>query len=85
MGKILTLAKHFELYLERVSLDKVRITLAQYTEIRRAWYGGVGQTLIMSRDDLPELEEDKAILQLEKWHDECGEFWNNEMKVNGTD
>ena len=84
MGKILKLATHFELYLERVSLDRAKMTKVQYIEIKRAWYGGVGQMLIMSRDDLTQLPENDAVRQLQRWHNECAEFWEDQQKGNGT-
>ena len=80
MGKILTLAEQFDFYLKKVNLKKESMSHVQYTETRRAWYGGVGQILTTSRDDITELPEKEAIIQLERWWQECNRFWENEVK-----
>ncbi len=80
MGKILTLAEQFELYLKRIKMSKSEMSPVQYTETRRTFYGGVGQILATIRDDVTELPEMEAIVQLERWWQECSRFWGGEVK-----
>lgn len=82
MGKVLTISEQFELYLERISMSKAIMHPTQYTETRRAFFGGVGQMLNSASEDLGKLPEDEGIVELEKWSQECADFWDKELKEN---
>ena len=60
------LEKQYQLYLERVGITESQMHPIQKIETKRAFMGACGQMLILLRDDLGALEEDKAIEQLQK-------------------
>lgn len=60
-NKTFDLEHQYQLYLRRVGLKETNMHPVQKTETRRAFMGACGQMLILLRDDLGELEENKAI------------------------
>lgn len=76
--KKFNLEHQYKLYLERSDLKESQMAPNQMIEMRRIFMGTCGQMLILLRDDLSELEEDKAIEQLENMLNQVGEFFRKE-------
>ena len=72
------LEKQYQLYLERVGITERTMYPTQKVETKRAFMGACGQMLILLRDDLGELEEDKAIEQLQDMINQVQSFWLKE-------
>lgn len=67
--------KQFDLYLERVGLRKKDMSLIQLQETKRAFFGGVGQILILLRDDLSLLPDDVGADMLQDMIRQTKIFW----------
>lgn len=52
----------------------------QYTEMRKAFYAGVGALLVFQREDIALLEEDEGAGCLQMLTDEVARFWENECE-----
>lgn len=53
----------------------------QRREMKRAFYAGAGQILMLLRNHLPDLPEDVGVVKLEEMVDEIQHFWLNEQKT----
>lgn len=72
------LENQYQLYLKRVGIKEIQMHPAQRVETKRAFMGACGQMLILLRDDLGALEEDKAIAQLRDMYNQVQSFWLKE-------
>lgn len=68
------------LFLERSGLEEESMPADQIREMKRAFYGAVGQLLILMRDDISRLPEAEGVLTLENLLFQVKEFWRNQMK-----
>jgi hypothetical protein len=50
----------------------------QKVETKRAFYGACGQILVLLREDIADLDEDKAIHTLEDMFSQVNSFWIKE-------
>lgn len=66
-------------YLNRVKLNVNTMHLVQKVQVKQAFYGAVGQMLILMRDDIGALDEAKAIAVFEDMLNQVGEYWNNPL------
>lgn len=70
----------FDMYLQRVGLDKTLLSNTQYTELKRAFIGAAGQMLVMFRDYIGGIEnEGEAISVMESLFIQVGEFWKTQL------
>jgi len=60
-NKIFDLEHQYQLYLQRVGLKEKNMHPTQRTETKRAFIGACGQMLVLLRDNLGALEENKAV------------------------
>jgi hypothetical protein len=67
----------YQLYLKRVALTESQMHPEQSRQLRQAFYGACGQMLILLRDDLAALEENKAIDTMQKMLDQIGKYFMN--------
>lgn len=73
----------YSLYCQRVGLSEDKMHPQQKVETKRAFMGACGQMLIMLRDDLGALPEDKAVEQMESMMNQVGEYFLKETnKLN---
>lgn len=68
----------FDKYLELVKLDKRKMPSYQLRETRRAFFGAIGQLLIVQRDELTLLTEDESVEVLESFIKQVTDFWLSE-------
>lgn len=68
----------FYLYLKRVKLDPNKIPATQLKETKRAFFGAVGQFLLLLRDDLTGIPEEQAIEALDAMFSQVLDFWIRE-------
>jgi hypothetical protein len=68
----------FQLYCQRVKLKRTKVSETQWRETKRAFYGAVGQFLLMFRDELSELSEDDGVEVMQPLLEETGAFWTAE-------
>lgn len=59
------LETQYNLYLSRVGLHEDKMHTQQKKQLREAFYGACGQILILLKDELSKLEEDKAVEVME--------------------
>ena len=76
----LKISFQFEQYLKIVKLDAATMPADQYREIRRGFYGGWGQLIMLMSDDIPALPEAKGVQILEAMTKEVAAFWLSEAK-----
>lgn len=72
------LEKQYQLYLKRIGVKESQMHPTQKVETKRAFMGACWQMLILLRDDIVELDEDKAIEQLQDMINQVQSFWIKE-------
>lgn len=74
----------FSQYLMMTSLDKLDKNSVQYKETKRAYYGAIGQLLLIQRDELTQLQDIEAADTLESLLSETTKFWSEQLQENGN-
>ena len=69
------LEHQYQLYLQRMSLSESKMHPQQKIQLRQTFYGASGQMLILLRDELSKLEEDKAMETLQDLINQVGNFF----------
>lgn len=69
----------YQLYLQRVKLDEATMHIEQKIQVRQAFYGAVGQLLILQRDDIGALSEREAIGVFESLIAQVDQFWKKDI------
>ena len=81
------LEHQWKLYLERAQVKEADMSAIQRQEMRRAFFGAIGQMLILMRDDLGDYADkqgdDKAATILQDMLNQVSNFWLNEQGRNG--
>lgn len=72
----------YQHYLMLVGLKYSEMHEVQRTETRRAFFAGVGQTLLFENETLTTLTELNAVIILQKFTGEVNEFWQNESSTD---
>ncbi|MGB0521438.1 MAG: hypothetical protein ACPGJS_00690 [Flammeovirgaceae bacterium] len=79
------LQHQYKLYLQRVNLDESTMHPVQRIETKRAFMGACGQMLLLLRDDLTQLSEEKAAETLQDMITQVQIFFTEECKrINST-
>lgn len=73
-----TIKAQFQLYLDKIGLNKSNISDIQYKETRKAFYAGAALTLLNMRDNISELSEEEGIEEFDKLINESKEFFKSE-------
>lgn len=71
-NKQFDLEHQYQLYLGRVNLSESKMHPTQCKVLRDTFFGAVGQTLILLRDEVGELEEAEAIVTMKSLLDQVG-------------
>lgn len=66
------------LFFKQAGIQEKKFHPIQIQEMTRSFYAGVGQTLVLLRDDVGELPEEEAIEVMIEMLNECIKFWENE-------
>lgn len=74
-----TVLEQWKLFLQRVGLKEEEMPADQQREMKRAFFGGVGQMLFYWRDDMQLEDEDAAVKHLEEMVKEISVFWEIEL------
>lgn len=61
MDKKFSLEYQYQLYLKKCNISEEEMHPVQKKETKQAFFHACGQLLILMRDDVSELEEDKAV------------------------
>lgn len=69
--KDFSIENQYKTYLERVNMKEESMHPVQRVELKRAFFGAVGQLLLLMRDEISELPEDESLKVLELPHT-CG-------------
>lgn len=81
--KIFNLENQYQLYLKRMGLIESTMHPQQKIQLRQTFFGASGQMLLLLRDDLSELEEEKAMETLQDLINQVNNFFLSEMgKMN---
>lgn len=73
--KDFSIEHQYQTYLERVNLKEANMHPVQKVELKRAFFGAVGQLLILMRDEISALPEDESLKVLESQYSEVLAFW----------
>lgn len=69
------LENQYQLYLQRMSLSESTMHPQQKIQLRQTFFGASGQMLILLRDELSKLEEEKAMETLQDLINQVGNFF----------
>lgn len=69
------LEHQYQLYLQRMALSESTMHPQQKIQLRQAFFGASGQMLILLRDELSKLEEEKAMETLQDLINQVGNFF----------
>ena len=69
------LEHQYQLYLQRMALSESTMHPQQKIQLRQTFFGASGQILILLRDELSKLEEDKAMETLQDLINQVGNFF----------
>lgn len=75
---IFSIEYQYQEYLKRVKVKESDMQPDQKREMKRAFFGAVGQTLVLLRDEGAKLKVDQYIKKLDGMMNEIGQFWQNE-------
>jgi len=81
--KEINLEYQFEQYLKRVGVTEAQLLPVQYQEMKRAFFGALGQMFVFYRDVIPELSDDDAVVCFQDIGKQIQTFWQNELKKDG--
>lgn len=62
-------------YLELVGMKEEQLPHVQRSEMKKAFFGGVGQVLMLLRDDLGALPEEEGVIEMNNLIEETKRFW----------
>jgi hypothetical protein len=80
---IFKIEHQFTLFLQRAGVTAGQLPGDQYREMRRAFYGGIGQMFFLFSQDIPDLQSDKLMTTvLKSIQDQIGAFWDEEVKLH---
>ena len=69
------LEHQYQLYMQRMALSESTMHPQQKIQLRQTFYGASGQMLILLRDDLSKLEEDKAMETMQDLINQVANFF----------
>ena len=69
------LEHQYQLYLQRMALSESTMHPQQKIQLRQTFFGASGQMLILLRDELSKLEEEKAMKTLQDLINQVGNFF----------
>lgn len=69
------LEHQYQLYLQRMALSESTMHPQQKIQLRQTFFGASGQMLILLRDELSKLEEEKAMETLQDLLNQVGNFF----------
>jgi len=69
------LEHQYQLYLKRMALSESTMHPQQKIQLRQTFFGASGQILILLRDELSKLEEEKAMETLQDLINQVGNFF----------
>jgi hypothetical protein len=72
------LENQYQLYLKRVALKESEMHYTQKKQLRQTFIGACGQLLLLLRDELGELEEDKAIETMQGMINQVSDYFLKE-------
>lgn len=73
--KEFNLEHQYQLYLQRMALSESTMHPQQKIQLRQTFFGASGQMIILLRDELSKLEEDKAMETLQDLINQVGNFF----------
>lgn len=71
------LENQYLMYLNRVALKEHEMHPMQKIQVKQAFYGAMGQMLILMRDDIAPLKMSHAIKVLEGMLKQIGDYWTD--------
>lgn len=69
------LEHQYQLYLQRMALSESKMHPLQKIQLRQTFFGASGQMLILLRDELSKLEEEKAMETLQDLINQVGNYF----------
>ena len=77
------LENQYQLYLQKMGLSENTMHPQQKKQLRQTFYGASGQMLILLRDELSKLDQEKAMETLQDLLNQVGNFFLSETnKMN---
>lgn len=75
---IFKMEHQFTLYLQRAGVSREKLPPIQLVEMRRAFYGGLGQMFFLISQDVVELPRKQVFQVYDSIVKQLGEFWDTE-------
>jgi hypothetical protein len=70
-----SLEYQYQLYLKRIGLSELSMHPEQKIQTKQAFFGAIGQILLLLRDDMYECTEDEAVQIMEKMTNEVTQYF----------
>lgn len=71
-------------YLKRMQLDPKKMSSVQYSESKRAFFGGASSIFLSMSVDMPALNDDQAEEAMDLVHQQLKNFWQSEIESRQT-
>lgn len=68
----------YQQYLLRVGLNEYEMGDTQRQQLRQTFYAATGQTILLFRDDLPNLSDDEAVQAIKEMINQIANFFQKE-------
>jgi hypothetical protein len=79
---IFQLEHQFTLYLQRCEVTRAQLGIDQLREMRRAFYGGLGQMFFLMTQDMgKQLRPGEQLVALDSIQSQLVEFWDEEKRL----
>lgn len=79
--KAITIEEQYQLYLQRMGLSEDNMHPEQKKQLKNTFFGAFGQAISVFRDEITQLEDDKAVEAMQSLWEQVGHFF---MKKSGT-
>lgn len=87
MSKKINLELQWQKYLSLVEVNEKDLPELQRIEMKRAFFGGMGQCLVLGREVISRMNEKDQIAALQDMINQVGAFWTSEhvrVTANGN-
>lgn len=73
------IAEQFKNAMQRLDIKKDKVHPSQWQGMERAFYAGASAILMLMSTEIPDLPEEKGVIEFEKLLQEAELYWNNSI------
>ena len=81
IAKNFSIEEQYKFYLEKIGLKEEEMGKEQKTQLRETFYAAFGQALIILRDGIGELDDDKAVETMQDLLNQVTKFFINKTSL----